>query len=101
MANRAFSCANATHGSMTDTDTEMVDSVAGGSRGLEALRTDRGPSWDVLTKPLERKRFVELVEHMMNTANQVMEGSSSSEKERGGESQADVGGQPALNNFRS
>ena len=46
MANRAFSCANATHGSMADTDTEMVDSVAGGSRGLEALRTDRGPSWD-------------------------------------------------------
>ena len=31
---------------MADTDTEMVDSVAGGSRGLEALRTDRGPSWD-------------------------------------------------------
>ena len=59
-------------------------------------------SADVLTKPLERKRFVELVEHMMNTANQVMEGSSSGEKERDDGSQADVGGQPALNNkFRS
>ena len=32
---------------------------------------------DVLTKPLDRRRFVTLVDHMMNTANLVDHGEAS------------------------
>ena len=31
---------------MTDTNVDMVDTVAGGNRGLDALRTDKPPAWD-------------------------------------------------------
>ena len=45
---------------------------AGGS-GAIRLRSIAGSAQaaDVLTKPLERKRFVALVEHMLNSANAV------------------------------
>ena len=31
---------------MTDTNVDMVDTVAGGNRGLDALKTDKPPVWD-------------------------------------------------------
>ena len=31
---------------MTDSTTEMVAMVAGSSRGLDILKTDKGPTWD-------------------------------------------------------
>ena len=80
---------------MTDTNVDSAGQStsrgAPGSCWLEAnqvgairLRSIAGSAQgaDVLTKPLERKRFVVLVEHMLNTVNAVTgEGHTEGQKE--------------------